>query len=72
MSEYIHKAHNVSVLMSNLPEQSRGGDLPKWDRYVMNHKLGIFISNGKSMEYTYDGTQESLRQIINAFSHFIN
>jgi hypothetical protein len=32
----------------------------------------VFFSNGKSMEYAYDGTQESLRQISDAFSHFIN
>jgi hypothetical protein len=35
--------------------------------------LGVVVlSNGKSMGYTYDGTQESLRQIADAFSHFMN
>jgi hypothetical protein len=32
----------------------------------------VFFSNSKSMEYKYDGTQESLRQVIDAFSHFTN
>jgi hypothetical protein len=32
----------------------------------------VFFSNGKSMEYKYDGTQESLRQVVDAFSLFTN
>jgi hypothetical protein len=32
----------------------------------------VFFSNDKSMEYKYDGTQESLRQVVDAFSQFTN
>jgi hypothetical protein len=32
----------------------------------------VFFSNGKSMEYEYDGTQGSLKKILEAFSHFID
>jgi hypothetical protein len=30
----------------------------------------VFFSNGKSMEYAYDGTQESLKKVLDAFSRF--
>jgi hypothetical protein len=57
-----------STRYGRLTVSVRSDDLTKQN--YLTYFGSVFFSNGRSMEYAYDGTQESLKKILEAFSQF--